>query len=42
MNHDAIDAGVKGIVEVKVPASWKTAKDTKMGMGKVKTPPLRA
>ncbi|MBR4093540.1 MAG: pyruvate:ferredoxin (flavodoxin) oxidoreductase [Oscillospiraceae bacterium] len=36
MNHDAIDAGVKGIVEVKVPASWKTAKDTKMGMGKVK------
>ncbi len=36
MNHDAIDAGVKGIVEIKVPASWKTAKDTKMGMGKVK------
>ncbi len=36
MNHDAIDAGVKGVVEVKVPASWKTAKDSKMGMGKVK------
>ncbi len=36
MNHDAIDAGVKGVVEVKVPESWKNAKDTKMGMDKVK------
>ena len=36
MNHDAIDAGVKGVVEVKVPDSWKNAKDTKMGMDKVK------
>jgi pyruvate-ferredoxin/flavodoxin oxidoreductase len=32
MNHDAIDAGVSGIVEVKVPAEWKNAADTAMGM----------
>ena len=25
MNHDAIDAGVNGMVKVEVPASWKTA-----------------
>jgi pyruvate-ferredoxin/flavodoxin oxidoreductase len=27
MNHDAIDLGVQEIVEIKVPASWKKAKD---------------
>ena len=27
MNYAAIDEGIKGIVEVKVPASWKDAKD---------------
>ncbi|MFT3950390.1 MAG: pyruvate:ferredoxin (flavodoxin) oxidoreductase [Oscillospiraceae bacterium] len=31
MNHDAIDAGLTGLVEVKVPAAWKKAKDTAMG-----------
>ncbi|MBR6101852.1 MAG: pyruvate:ferredoxin (flavodoxin) oxidoreductase [Ruminococcus sp.] len=36
MNHDAIDAGYQQVVEVKVPASWKKAKDTQMGMAKVK------
>ena len=36
MNHDAIDAGYQQVVEVKVPASWKKAKDTQMGMEKVK------
>ncbi|MBQ8966813.1 pyruvate:ferredoxin (flavodoxin) oxidoreductase [Ruminococcus sp.] len=35
MNHDAIDAGCQQVVEVKVPASWKKAKDTKMGMDKI-------
>jgi pyruvate-ferredoxin/flavodoxin oxidoreductase len=25
MNHDAIDRGVSGIVEVKIPDSWKNA-----------------
>jgi pyruvate-ferredoxin/flavodoxin oxidoreductase len=34
MNHDAIDAGYKELVEVKVPASWKKAKATAMGAGK--------
>jgi pyruvate-ferredoxin/flavodoxin oxidoreductase len=34
MNHDAIDAGVKEVVEVKVPAAWKNAKDSAMGAGK--------
>jgi pyruvate-ferredoxin/flavodoxin oxidoreductase len=28
MNHDAIDAGAKNIVEVKVPAEWANATDT--------------
>ncbi|WMJ24459.1 pyruvate:ferredoxin (flavodoxin) oxidoreductase [Paludicola sp. MB14-C6] len=28
MNHDAIDAGAKNVVEVKVPAEWATAADT--------------
>ena len=28
MNHDAIDAGAKGVHEVKIPESWKTAPDT--------------
>ena len=28
MNHDAIDAGAKNIVEVKYPASWADAEDT--------------
>ena len=32
MNHDAIDAGVNGIKEVKVPAAWANAADTHMGM----------
>ena len=27
MNHDAIDAGLTGLVEVAVPESWKTAQD---------------
>jgi len=36
MNHDAIDAGVKGVVEVKVPEAWKKCKDTKMGIDKAK------
>ena len=27
MNHEAIDRGVQGIVEIQVPASWKDAKD---------------
>jgi len=34
-NWNAIDAGYKGLVEVQVPESWKTAADTKMGMDKV-------
>ena len=38
MNHDAIDAGCQQVVEVKVPAAWKKAKDTKMGMDHVKVP----
>ncbi len=32
MNHDAIDAGVNGIVEIKIPAAWGKAKDSEMGM----------
>ena len=32
MNHDAIDAGVKEVKEVKVPDSWKNAPDTGMGI----------
>ena len=36
MNHDAIDAGYQQVHEVKVPASWKKAKDSKMGMPAVK------
>ncbi len=36
MNHDAIDAGAQQIHEVKVPESWKTAKDTQMGKKPVK------
>lgn len=36
MNHDAIDAGYQQVVEVKVPESWKNAKDTEMGMPKAK------
>lgn len=28
MNHDAIDAGAKNVVEVQVPASWADAADT--------------
>ncbi len=27
MNHDAIDRGVDGVVEIKVPESWKNATD---------------
>ena len=38
MTHDAIDAGCQQVVEVKVPAAWKKAKDTKMGMDHVKVP----
>ena len=37
MNHDAIDAGCEQVVEIKVPESWKKAKDSRMGMAKVKT-----
>ncbi len=37
MNHDAIDAGCEQVVEISVPESWKKAKDSKMGMAKVKT-----
>lgn len=29
MNHAAIDAGVTGITEVKIPEAWKTASDDK-------------
>ena len=32
MNHDAIDAGCQGIVEVNVPEAWKNCPDTAMGM----------
>jgi pyruvate-ferredoxin/flavodoxin oxidoreductase len=32
MNHDAIDAGCEKVVEVKVPAAWKRAKDTGFGV----------
>ena len=32
MNYDAIDAGYKEVVEVKVPEEWKNAPDTAMGM----------
>ena len=32
MNHDAIDAGCNGLVEIKVPAEWANAADTHMGM----------
>ena len=35
MNHDAIDAGCNGLVEIKVPAEWANATDTEMGMAKV-------
>ena len=36
MNHDAIDAGCQQVVEIKVPAAWKKAKDTPMGVKAVK------
>ncbi len=36
MNHDAIDAGYQQIHEVKIPAAWAKAKDSAMGMPKVK------
>ncbi|MDE6764257.1 MAG: pyruvate:ferredoxin (flavodoxin) oxidoreductase [Oscillospiraceae bacterium] len=36
MNYDAIDAGAKNVVEITVPDSWKTCKDSKMGMPKAK------
>ncbi|MBQ7263777.1 MAG: pyruvate:ferredoxin (flavodoxin) oxidoreductase, partial [Synergistaceae bacterium] len=32
MNHEAIDAGLKSLIEIKVPASWADAKD----VGRVK------
>ncbi len=32
MNHDAIDAGFGGLVEIQVPAEWKNAADTDMGL----------
>ena len=35
MNHNAIDAGYKGIVKIDVPESWKNAADTAMGQTKV-------
>ncbi len=34
-NWNAIDAGHQNIVKVEVPASWKTAADTQMGMAAV-------
>ncbi|MFA5659169.1 MAG: pyruvate:ferredoxin (flavodoxin) oxidoreductase, partial [Oscillospiraceae bacterium] len=34
MNHDAIDAGCNGLVEIKVPAAWANAGDEEMGMPK--------
>ncbi len=34
-NHDAIDAGYKGLVKIDVPAAWADAQDTPMGMAKV-------
>ena len=34
-NHDAIDAGYKGLVKIDVPAAWADAQDTPMGMVKV-------
>ena len=34
MNHDAIDAGCNGLVEIKVPADWANAADSEMGMAK--------
>ncbi len=34
MNYDAIDAGAKNIVEIKVPEDWAKCKDSKMGMPK--------
>ena len=36
MNYDAIAEGAKSIVEIKVPDSWKSCKDSKMGMPKAK------
>ena len=36
MNHDAIEAGSKGITEITVPASWADAEDTTMGMADAK------
>jgi pyruvate-ferredoxin/flavodoxin oxidoreductase len=36
MNYDAIDAGAKNVIEVSVPDSWKSCKDSKMGMPKAK------
>ncbi len=35
MNYDAIDAGYKEVVEVKVPEAWKNCADTEIGMPKV-------
>ena len=35
MNHDAIDAGVMGITEIKVPAEWANAVDSNMGIPSV-------
>ena len=32
MNYDAIDQGAQSIVKIDVPASWKNAEDTAMGM----------
>ena len=34
MNHDAIDAGCNGLVEITVPAEWANAADETMGMAK--------
>ncbi len=32
MNHDAIDSGCNGIVEITVPAEWANAEDSVIGM----------
>ncbi len=36
MNHDAIDAGLTGLVKVNVPDSWKTAVDEEKKAAKLK------
>ena len=35
MNYEAVDGGISGLHEVEIPASWKTAKDEKIGRAHV-------